>query len=110
MYGRKIDQTVHLIRDLIQLANDENDQVAFIFLDQEKAFDRVNHNFLYKVMDVFGFGQGFIGWIKKLYSNASSILNINGFFSERIQLKQGVRQGCPLSALLYVLVIELWRH
>ena len=61
MYGRKIGETVHLIRDLIQLANDENDTVAFIFLDQETAFDRVNHNFLYKTMGAFGFGQGFIG-------------------------------------------------
>ena len=108
VYGRKIDQTVHLIRDLIQLANDEDDQAAFIFLDQEKAFDRVNHNFLYKTMSAFGFGDGFIGWVKKLYSNATSILNINGFFSERIPLKRGVRQGCPLSALLYVMVIEVF--
>ena len=108
MYGRRIDHTVHLLRDLIQLANDEDDQVAFIFLDQEKAFDRVNHNFLYKTMSAFGIGDGFIGWVKKLYSNATSVLNINGFFSDRIPLKRGVRQGCPLSALLYVLVIEVF--
>ena len=50
VYGRRIDHTVHLLRDLIQLGNDEDDQAAFIFLDQEKAFDRVNHNFLYKTM------------------------------------------------------------
>ena len=40
-----------LIRNLIQLAKDENDTVAF--LDQEKAFDRVNNNFLYKTMSGF---------------------------------------------------------
>ena len=108
VYGRRIDQTVHLIRDLIQLANDEDDQVAFIFLDQEKAFDRVNHTFLFKTMRAFGIGEVFIGWVRKLYSNATSILNINGFFSDRIPLKRGVRQGCPLSALLYVLVIEVF--
>ena len=78
VYGRKIDQTVHLIRDLIQLANEEDDQVAFIFLDQEKAFGRVDHTFLYKTMRAFGLGEVFIGWIQKLYSNASSMLNING--------------------------------
>ena len=47
VYGRKIDQTIHMIRDLIEIANKEGDQAAFIFLDQEKAFDRVNHEFLY---------------------------------------------------------------
>ena len=46
-------------------------------------------------------------WIKTLYSNASAVLNINGFLSKQIPLKRGVRQGCPLSSLLYVLVIEV---
>ena len=90
------------------MANDENAQAAFIFLDQEKAFDRVNHDFLYKTMKAFNFGENFLNWITKIYSNATSILNINGFFSERIPLKRGVRQGCPLSSLLYVLVIEVF--
>ena len=39
VYGRKIDQTIHTIRDLIDLANKDNEQAAFIFLDQGKAFD-----------------------------------------------------------------------
>ena len=42
-----------------------------------------------------------------MYSNASTRLNINGFLGENIPLESGVRQGCPLSALLYVMVVEL---
>ena len=48
--GWNIDNTVHMLRDLIQLANTEDLPAAFIFLDQEKAFNRVNHDFLYKTM------------------------------------------------------------
>ena len=107
VYGRKIDQTIHTIRDLIEIANKEDEQAAFIFLDQEKAFDRVNHDFLYKTMRAFGIGDEFIHWVSTIYSNASAVLNINGFLSQQIPLKRGVRQGCPLSALLYVLVIEV---
>ena len=107
VYGRKIDQNIHLIRDLIELSNREDDTTAFLFLDQEKAFDRVNHKFLFKTMKAFGIGESFIGWVRTIYSNASSTLNINGYFSETIALQRGVRQGCPLSALLYVLVIEV---
>ena len=107
VYGRKIDQNIHLVRDLIEISNRENDTTAFLFLDQEKAFDRVNHEFLFKTMKAFGLGETFIHWVKTIYSNASSILNINGYFSETIPLQRGVRQGCPLSALLYVLVIEV---
>merc|ERR1711973_998573 len=54
-----------------------------------------------------GFGDYFIQWIELLYSNASTKININGFLTDPIPLKCGVRQGCPLSALLYVLVIEI---
>ena len=107
VYGRKIDQTIHMIRDLIEIANKEEEQAAFIFLDQEKAFDRVNHKFIFKTMRAFGIGGVFIEWVNKIYSNATSVLNINGFFSKQISLNRGVRQGCQLSAMLYVLVIEL---
>ena len=108
VYGRRIDQNIHMVRDLIEMANRDDDTAAFIFLDQEKAFDRVNHKFLFKTMEAFGIGNTFIKWVSTIYSNANSVLGINGHFSEQIPLNRGVRQGCPLSALLYVLVIEVF--
>ena len=108
VYGRRIDQNIHMVRDLIEMANRDDDTAAFIFLDQEKAFDRVNHKFLFKTMEAFGIGDTFIKWVSTIYSNANSIVSINGHFSDQIPLKRGVRQGCPLSALLYVLVIEVF--
>ena len=90
VYGRRIDQTIHLIRDLIDLANKEDDTAAFIFLDQEKAFDRVNHDFLFKVMKSFGIGENFINWVKLLYSNASAAVNVNGYLTKPIPLERGV--------------------
>ena len=96
-----------VLRDLIYISNEEDLQTAFIFLDQEKAFDRVNYEFLFKTMKSFGFGPTFIGWIQTIYSNATTQVKLNVFFSDKISLKCGVRQGCPLSALLYVLVIEV---
>ena len=105
--GRKIDHTVHMLRDLIDLVDKEDSQGAFLFIDQEKAFDRVNHDFLYKTMETFGIGQSFIDWVKIIYSNATTKVKINGHLTANIPLKRGVRQGCPLSSLLYVLVIEI---
>ena len=105
--GRKIDNTIHMLRDFIQLANNENLASAYIFLDQEKAFDRVNHEFLYKTMKTFGIGPAFIHWIRQIYSNATTRVKVNGFLSENIPLRRGDRQGCPLSPLLYVLIIEI---
>ena len=105
--GRRIDHTIHMIRDLIDLINEEDTQAAFIFFDQEKAFDRVDHDFLYKAMEAFGFGGEFIKWIKVLYSNAATKIKVNGYLSGKIYLKRGARQGCPLSMLLYAIVIEV---
>ena len=56
---------------------------------------------------VFRFGEQFISWIRVLYANATTRVKINGHLTEEIPIKRGVRQGCPLSMLLYVLVIEI---
>jgi len=105
--GRFIDNTVHMIRDLIQIANDQQIEACFIFLDQEKAFDRVDRDFLYKIMSAFGVGETFINWIRLIYSNASTKVNVNGFLTEKIPLKRGVRQGDPLSFYEYIFVNEI---
>ncbi|KAI3373013.1 hypothetical protein L3Q82_023447 [Scortum barcoo] len=65
--------------------------------DQEKAFDRVEHNFLWKVMESFGFSAGFIAKIKVLYSDIESVLKINGSLCAPFRVHRGVRQGCALS-------------
>ncbi|KAJ8412756.1 hypothetical protein AAFF_G00117070 [Aldrovandia affinis] len=67
-------------------------------IDQEKAFDRVQHGFLFGVLGRMGFGPRFIGWVRTLYA-------VNGFLSGAVE-QAGVRQGCPLSPLLYVLFME----
>ena len=105
--GRKIDHTIHMLRDLIDIVENEDTEAAFIFLDQEKAFDMVDHHFLYKTMEAFGIGNEFINWIKVLYCNAFTRIKINGHLTSTIPLRRGAKQGCPLSALLYVMVIEV---
>ena len=77
-----------------------------LLLDASKAFDRVNRNFLWKIMEKFGFGQSLITWIKLLYSGSHSRVCTNGFLTDKIYLERGVRQGCPLSPLLYIIFAE----
>ena len=60
-----------------------------------------------KTMGAFGIGPAFIHWVRQIYSNATTRIKVNGFLSENILLRHGVRQGCPLSPLLYVLIIEI---
>ena len=53
---RTINDNVSLLRDAITYANDTNTPLAFISIDQLKAFDRVSHSFLFKSLTKFGFG------------------------------------------------------
>ena len=54
-----------------------------------------------------GFGPSFIGWVKLLYSDIRSSVIINGYTSRSFKPSRGVRQGCPLSPLLYVFTMEV---
>uniref|UniRef100_A0A3B4ALQ4 Reverse transcriptase domain-containing protein n=1 Tax=Periophthalmus magnuspinnatus TaxID=409849 RepID=A0A3B4ALQ4_9GOBI len=75
-------------------------------VDFRKAFDRVEHSFLWDVLRQFGFGDTFISWIQLLYQNARSRVKCNGSLTDTFPLSRSVRQGCPLSSLLYSIVAE----
>ena len=75
----------------------------------EKAFDCVNHSFLFRLLEQLGFGPSFIQWVYTLYTGANMRIILNGYLSSRIDLKRGVRQGDPLSPLLYMFyALKYW--
>jgi len=83
-----------------------DDPSGVLFLDFTKAFDRVNHDFMHRVLEHYGFGPNFKRWVRILYQDATSYIKINGFFTEPIPIKRGVRQGDALSPLLFNLCVE----
>lgn len=79
---------------------------AILSLDTAKAFDSLEWEYLWWVLERFGFGPVFIGWLKILYNHPSVRLKINNGYSDRFSLERGTRQGCPLSPLLFALAME----
>ena len=82
-----------------------NDFITLI--DFEKAFDSIEWNFLFKCLKTFNFGDSLLHWIKILYTDIKSCVTNNGYYSECFKLSRSIRQGCPISALLFILVAEI---
>ena len=104
--GRRSSDNLRLLHDLLANANTNKIGGAVISLDQEKAFDRVEWSFLERVLETMNFGPSFRQWVALFYTRIFSSVLVNGTLSEFFPVSRGVRQGCPLSPLLYVLVAE----
>ena len=104
--GRDIADTIVTVRDIIDMAERDNLEGYIVRIDQEKAFDRVSHSYLISILRKFGFGDNFIQWINIFYTEIKSSVKCNGHLTKPFLIKNSVRQGCPISAMLYVLVAE----
>ena len=105
--GRYIGECIRLLSDTMAFTKQRNISGAAIFLDFEKAFDSIEWNYLQKCLSVFKFGPQLRHWINVFYNDISSCVLNNGYASEHFNLQWGVRQGCPLSGLLFVIGIEI---
>ena len=76
-------------------------------IDFEKTFDSLEHSFLFETLKKFNFCNDFIKWIKTLYTNSSVCVKNNGYISDFFSPNRGVKQGCPISAILFILVTEI---
>ena len=95
-----------MIRDLISLANLREDHACIVSIDQQKAFDRVSHEWLLKVLEQCNFGNYFLRWIKILNFGATSKILLNKILISEYEIRRGVRQGDVLSPILYILSLE----
>ena len=105
--GRFIGQNIRLISDILSFTAEQNIEGIATFIDFEKAFDSLEWEFLSKAIETYNFGNDFKRWVKVIYHNISSCTINNGFSSPFFSLYRGVRQGCPLSGMLFILAVEI---
>ena len=104
---RSISDNILLAQDLLRNYHRSNTQTrCTIKVDFLKAFDTVNWAFLFKVMQHLKFPSMFINWIKECICSPKFSLNINGELTGFFGSSGGLRQGDPVSACLFVIIME----
>jgi len=93
--------------DLIDSAEEINIPGMIFSIDFQKAFDTISWDYLNTCLEYFGFGCPFIKWINAIHNNSSSCIINNGWTSELFNLERGARQGCPLSAYIFLICVEI---
>ena len=81
-------------------------KLIYLMIDQQKAFDRVDHQYLLRTLKALNLPDNFIDWVKIMYTDIYSNIEINGTTTQDIKISRSVRQGCPLSMLLFILTAE----
>ena len=78
-----------------------------ISIDAEKAFDKIQHPFMIKTLQEVGIEGTYLNIIKAIYDKPTANIILNGEKLKAFPLRQGRRQGCPLSPLLFNIVLEV---
>ena len=78
-----------------------------ISIDAKKAFDKIQHPFMIKTLSKIGIEGSFLNTIKAIYEKPTANIKLNGKKLKVFLLKPGTRQGCPLSPLLFNIVLEV---
>ena len=105
--NRPIGESGRLISDIIEITEIRNIESFLVTMDIEKAFDSLDHNFLISTLEIYGFGQNFILWVKMLLNDKESCVINDGKTTKYFMLRRGACQGDPVSVILFILALEI---
>ena len=104
--NRHISNNIRLVLDLIDYSEHIESNAIIVFLDFFKAFDTVEHPFIFKALEIIGFGTYFSSVVKMLYKEINSNVLLYPNTSKRFPVERSVRQGCPISPFLFLIAAE----
>jgi len=105
--GRNILEGVVILHEMVHELHRKNQSGIIFKIDFEKAYDKVRWDFLLQTLRMKGFAPKWIQWIKSFISGGSVAINVNDEVGPFFQTRKGLRQGDPLSPILFNLVADM---
>ena len=102
--GRRTEDNLFMLEKMIEMAKVRKECLFVSFIDIEKAYDRVNRKKLVEVMRGYGVQEKLVNVIERIYDRGMVKIELEGIMLGWCRIDSGVRQGCPLSSLLFVVL------
>ena len=99
--NRSIFDPIRLTQIICAYADFMEEDGVMVALDQEKAYDKIDHGYLTQALRHFNLPEPFVKTIQSLYGNAHTAVMVNRELSPKFKVTRGARQGDPLSCLLF---------
>jgi hypothetical protein len=104
--GRGTTDQLFVLQQVLEKSREYSRQVFISFVDLEKAYDRVDRGLLWDVLLEYGVGGPLVGAVASLYEGSRSCVRISGCRSKMFDVGAGLRQGCVLSPLLFIVYMD----
>ena len=103
---RRGTKNLYILKEIIEKAGKENKQLYCMFLDIEKAYDIVNRKIMWELIERLGFDEHIRKILHSMYRNTIAKYHWNEVVIDEVKSEIGLRQGCTLSPLLCMIVME----
>ena len=104
--GRSCMDQIFALRNILEQSLEWNTSLCINFIDFQKAFDRVHRESLWKILQAYGLPPKIINLIKMFHNNFECSIILGNTITEAFPVKSGVRQGCILSPILFLVTID----
>ena len=101
--GRFIGESTRLIYDIMNYTEVKNKNGLLMLIDFEKAFDSISWKFMYNILQLLGFSESFIRWIKLMNTDLNASILQAGVKSDCFPIERGCKQGDPIAPYLFLL-------
>jgi ribonuclease HI/exonuclease III len=105
--GRRMDDHIMFFNEAFFGACERKEDYDLLLFDFAKAFDSCDHDVIFHLLEHVGIPQGVVGAIRLLFRNAHCLTTFPGTAPARIDFARGIKQGCPLSPLLFILLMDV---